>query len=458
MANTYVERTIATGSSPTKLTISMWIKGMADPGAAVQRSFFGFRDNGDTDRFFNIYMSSNGSLYAYWKDSSLVFTLGTMQKFRDPNAWGHFVLAMDTTDATAADRVKMYWNGERITAHEDSLDTITQSKVMDILGDTDGRITVGAAKTGSTWHYWDGCISQVQYVDGLALAPTEFGAVDATTGEWKVGTASYATPGTNGFHLKFENSANLDLDSSSNAHTFTTSGTLTSTEDSPSNNFAIINPVQVEGGGSPAFTFANGNTKVTRSGNWRGHMSSIGVNKGKWYWEIKCTGNVALGIGKFGGDVDNWTYLAGGQSWLGDKNDVWILYNNASSQVKYTGGSSGGNWGTVTGDAEIVMIAFDADNGIIWTGNGGTWHESATEAEIEAGTTTNAMYSGISIGSDFFGSVGAVENGNLEYNFGNGYFGTTAVSSAGTNASGFGIFEYDVPAGFTALCTKGLNE
>ena len=152
MANTYVERTIATGSSPTKLTISMWIKGMADPGAAVQRSFFGFRDNGDTDRFFNIYMSSNGSLYAYWKDSSLVFTLGTMQKFRDPNAWGHFVLAMDTTDATAADRVKMYWNGERITAHEDSLDTITQSKVMDILGDTDGRITVGAAKTGSTWH------------------------------------------------------------------------------------------------------------------------------------------------------------------------------------------------------------------------------------------------------------------------------------------------------------------
>ena len=45
----------------------------------------------------------------------------------------------------------------------------------------------------------------------------------------------------------------------------------------------------------------------------------------------------------------------------------------------------------------------------------------------------------------------------IAFNFGNGYFGTTAVSSAGTNASGNGIFEYDVPTGYTALSTKGLN-
>ena len=45
----------------------------------------------------------------------------------------------------------------------------------------------------------------------------------------------------------------------------------------------------------------------------------------------------------------------------------------------------------------------------------------------------------------------------MSANFGNGYFGTTAVSSAGTNASDNGIFEYDVPTGFTAISTKGLN-
>jgi len=121
-------------------------------------------------------------------------------------------------------------------------------------------------------------------------------------------------------------------------------------------------------------------------------------------------------------------------------------YNN-STQTSY---------GTAASTGDIFMVAFDADNGAIWVGKNGTWFNSATQAEIEAGTTTNAMYSSITM-DDFFVVGATVEDSNLQCNFGNGYFGTTAVASAGTNASGIGIFEYDVPTGYTALSTKGLN-
>ena len=57
----------------------------------------------------------------------------------------------------------------------------------------------------------------------------------------------------------------------------------------------------------------------------------------------------------------------------------------------------------------------------------------------------------------FFGAAVYESSCEVKANFGNGYFGTTAVSSAGTNASNNGIFEYDVPTGYTALSTKGLN-
>ena len=103
------------------------------------------------------------------------------------------------------------------------------------------------------------------------------------------------------------------------------------------------------------------------------------------------------------------------------------------------------------------MVAFDATNGTIWVGKNGSWFNSATQSEIENGTTSNSMYSSIPMTETFFPATCGETNHVAKYNFGNGFFGTTAVSSAGTNASGNGIFEYDVPTGFTALSTKGLN-
>ena len=104
------------------------------------------------------------------------------------------------------------------------------------------------------------------------------------------------------------------------------------------------------------------------------------------------------------------------------------------------------------------MVALDLDNNNLFFGKNGTWLRGATESEIEAGTSTNATFSGSSFNNKFWTWSVCTELENMRMNAGNGYFSTTAVSSAGTNASGIGIFEYDVPDGFTALSTKGLNE
>ena len=450
----YLEKTTS-GMSDGNLkiwTLSFWMK-RAKLGSEQFLWSWGENNSNDGKLLFG-----SGDQLVFMNDGQCGSNQTMTRALRDTNGWYHIVWRCKADEGSNDNRWKLYINGELIPASEYGSPSISNADGIVNKWSTQDCWHGGNARSqqsGSINPFY-GTLSHIHFCDGYAYDASDFGETDATTGEWKIKTNPSVSYGTNGYFIL--KNGNSGTDESPNSNNFTTVGTITKTEDNPSHVFATINPLQAEGGGSPALTFSNGNTKVTRSGNWRGHLSTLGANKGKYYWEIKCTGNVALGIAKFGGDADSWSYMAGGQSWLGDKNDVWILYNNASSQVKYTGASSGGNWGTVTGDGEVVMIAFDADNGIIWTGNNGTWHESATEAEIEAGTTTNAMYSGISIGSDFFGSVGAVENGNLEYNFGNGYFGDTAISSEGTNASGIGKFEFNVPDGFTALSTKGLNE
>ena len=241
MASTYTIRSVSSGETFNKLTVSLWFKGMAD---GTQRGIWGIYDNSDSNKFFGLYYSSNGSLYGYWKEQSsgYLFTLGTMQKFRDPNAWYHFVMTVDTTLATASDRVKYYLNGERITVFEDTLDTITQSKNIDILDDTNGRIQWGGNKISGTQYYWNGSMSHCHMCVGYAYQASSFGETDATTGEWKIKTSPSVSYGTNGgFWFK---DGNQLTDSSTNSNTLTVgAGTLTKTEDCPSNVFCTLNPL-----------------------------------------------------------------------------------------------------------------------------------------------------------------------------------------------------------------------
>ena len=110
---------------------------------------------------------------------------------------------------------------------------------------------------------------------------------------------------------------------------------------------------------------------------------------------------------------------------------------------------------------DIIMVALDLDNNKITFGRNGQWSDGSGNANQTYANST-AAFTNLTAGEFYcpaqtsrsYGS----NSGTTQYNFGNGYFGTTAISSEGTNASNIGKFEYDIPSGFTALSTKGLNE
>ena len=168
--------------------------------------------------------------------------LKTNRLFRDSNAWYHIVVRVDTTQSTAADRVRIYVNGTQ----ETSFSTATypaQNNNQQANENSSMSVTVGG-RTATNDAYWDGQMAHVHYSDGQSYAPTTFGETDSTTGIWKPKTAPSVTYGTNGFFLKFDNSANMGLDSAG-SNNLTTSGTIIQTKDTPSTVYTTLNPNDV---------------------------------------------------------------------------------------------------------------------------------------------------------------------------------------------------------------------
>ena len=218
---------------------------------------------------------------------------------------------------------------------------------------------------------------------------------------------------------------------------------------SSSNVFAVWNPLNQT---NSNMNFTNGNTKLDSSVAWLGQVSTLAMPSGKYYWEIKYgSGNVGCGVGTWGMASTNTNDLSNSNyGYVGKYPGGYELFQNSGQPYKLNNSTNDGNYGSEATAGDIIMVAFDADNNKLFTGINGTWNNSSDPAN-----GTSPMYT-VTSGKLYVPSC-SIENGSLETNFGNGYFGTTAVSSAGTNASGNGIFEYNVPAGFTALSTKGLN-
>ena len=443
MASTTIQRTPSSSGSNTVFTMSMWIK-RSNLGVAQCLWSNGGSPQGQMS------ILAGDDLIVYDGSTTVI---NTNRKFRDVSAWYHIVLTCDA-GASGDDKVKLYVNG----VLETSFATDNRSSFSDLNNVNQSGQEMSIGSNGASGQYFDGVMSHINLIDGTAYGADTFGSIDATTGEWKIKTSPSVTYGTNGFFLKMEDSSNMDLDSSSNALTFTTNGTLTKSECCPSNVFATWNPL-----GATAISYKNGNNTIYNSTNWQNSYSTLGMTKGKYYAEFKTLNadKAVVGINPINtpqstiigisGTNNRWGYGDGAR-------DGRVLTYNGGAGTKSTGGSdSTYSSGSISAN-DILMVAVDMDNYIIWTGVNGTWHNSATATEIQNGTTTNAMFTGFNSTSDTWFFAGTVENSTLEANFGNGYFGTTAISSEGTNASGIGKFEYDVPTGYTALSTKGLNE
>ena len=433
MASTKISRTFSTATNAKKFTLSVWVK--RSKLGAEQQIFS--RSAGQAQ----LYISSADKIQFYDQTSGHNFR--TNRLFRDTNAWYHIVVAVDTTQSTASNRNKMYINGVQETSFEvETNATQNNDTAYNISGIT---YDIGAYNNA---YYWDGYMSHFHFIDGTQYAASDFGSTDSTTGEWKINTSPSVTYGNNGFfYLKDGNSV---TDQSGNSNNGTASGNLTKSEDNPSNVFATFNALMLPG----SMQYQNGNTSIRPQANsvdFQG-ASTLAFASGKWYAEFKYLendGHQMFGISTTKGCAEN------------KRNDEYVGETASGVSIYGSNGNiyennSTTSYGSGFADNAIIMMAVDADNNKIYFGSNGTWYNSGNPSTGTNGYSYNAT--NLAGFKYIVSSNGGVGYDNVDANFGNGYFGTTAISSEGTNASGLGKFEYDVPTGFTALCTKGLNE
>jgi len=460
MASAYLSRTFGTPTNASKFTYSGWIKRSGLGGNQVLL----YANGGNSQNFSNImFNSGNNFFWHILHSNSEVSKLRTNAALRDTNAWYHLVFQYDSTQATANNRTKMYINGVEVTSYGTQTNSGQNSNYH---MNTAVEHFIGAEKGntgGSVGSYFDGQMAHVHFVDGTIYAPSTFGETDATTGIWKPKVSPTGiTYGNNGFFLKFDNSGNMGLDSSGNSNNWTTSGTIIQTKDTPSNVFCTMNLLDF-GVGSNNATLSLVNTKAVSGGsNWRHSHGALGFTSGKYYFEGKQGLNSDGDTGYVFGFCDQ-QYDTTDDPNSGTPNAKFYgrqgttFYTPSGKTDNYFPGSSAG---------DILMVALDLDNNKIWFGTNGTWHNTNGSAgnTSYSSTTLNSSYpdaTSVTIDTSKAGvympMIGSYNDGYIEANFGNGYFATTAVSSAQNPDDGVGIFEYDVPAGFRALCTKSLN-
>ena len=439
MANTYISRTFGTPTNANIWTYSVWIK-RSQLGAD---QCFLAAGTGATDRT-EISFSGSDYIAVYRNIGGSTAGVETSELYRDTSGWYNLVFKNDNGTMT------IYVNGETVTQNTSSLGTnrINQASVVHQIGEI--------VATGNPFN---GSMSYVAFVDGQALTPSTFGETDSVTGQWKIKTS--IVPGGTGFgnngFLILKN-GNTITDQSSNSNNWAlSSGTLTDTKDCPDNVFATMNPLDNY---YPNFNLAYGNTSVGAGNGPRTYLlATMGLAPtGKYYWEIKLQG-------QSNGASSN-SVLFGISQKSTDSTTEDLTDGVASSTVidgsgrVYVEGSLAGTFGSSYEPSTVMCLAYDAVNNKMYFGKDGTWLNSGDPTSGSTGTgaftptATNGAYNNIYIPC---WGVNYNSGYSVAFNFGNGSFNTSAVSSAGTNASSNGIFEHDVPTGYTALSTKGLN-
>ena len=433
-------RTTGTPTSQQKFTCSAWCKRTNVGTFNIIQSFYT-----DANNYLAFDFLTSDRLDVINYAGATTARKITTAVFRDVSAWYHIVASVDTTLATANDRIKIYVNGTLQTAFDTNTAPSQNANLL-----TNATTTAIGVGEGGSIGYHNGYISEIYYIDGQALDVTLFGETDFDTGIWKP-KAYTGTYGTNGFYLQFKNSASLGTDSSGNGNTFTVNNltSIDQTTDTPTNNFATINALENSYSG---LTLSEGNLKgVTTNAYYSLIRSTIGVSTGKWYMEAKCNAQGAsenkwhFGISDFPPSSStsaigtaNYSY-----GWRGEGNT--IFYNGTSTTYGTEGGMSTGM---------IVGIALDLDNNKIYWSRNGTWKNSANPAtntngfSITGASSTNTGFYHFAFG-DYDGDYGYT----YETNFGNPSYSANSY----TDSAGRGNFSYSVPSGYFALCTANLS-
>ena len=443
----FLKRNQADGNKRT-WTYSMWVKrtelGMSD-GMAL---FYAGVYHQATRMFFDAGSEMDQLTIDLASEETTQYRWITKRVFRDTSAWYHVVWRVDTTQSTATDRMRMYVNGVLLTA-DDFQQTATFPQNTDTTANKSNlggqqQMAIGNYSWANNNGIYAGYAAQCALVDGESLAPTEFGEFDEDTGIWKpkdISDLNYGT-GNNSFFLDFETASDLGANAKGNDVNFTLNNITSADQatDTPTNNFCTLNQVILtqantvisQGATSLFSTGASGNTVV----------GTIGVSRGKWYWEFKHigTGGTAYwsAIGYTSSESTDSTQTAGGNS--GYPSHVALLPNGGTFS---NGTIFSGKFNTFSPN-DIAGVALDMDNGDMYLYKNGTIQNSG-----------NPIFTSI---GDFAMPVGSVYLNGCGGYFNFGGFTSYTPASAATDEDGYGTFEYAPPSGYYALCTKNLAE
>ena len=423
----YLTRTGDSGNRRT-FTFSAWFKRSS---FNQTNSIFGAVLNGSNFfmiRFRDIDDPDGGKLQIGNYSGSFDLDLRTSQVFRDLTNWYHIVVAVDTTQSTASDRVKLYVNGSQVT----SFSTATYpSQNFETRVSNGHSEQVGAEAT--SYSYIDGYLAEVNFIDGTALTPSSFG--ETKNGVWIPKAISGLTYGTNGFRLTFADSSSLGDDTSGNGNDFTSSG-LASTDvvlDRPENNFCTLNPLNTNYNRGQV-TISRNNLRFVSSSTNRGFTTGTMKVHGKVYFEVLSRD----GNNGFAG-IQNITNNAGGYT-AGQSFDMY----NGTPRID---GSAQSGTGTFS-DGDIMGVAVDVD-----------------AKSIQFFRNNVSKFSGnYTIDEEYFpflyDSSGGRSSDNIA-NFGQDSSFTGEKTSGSNNAqddNGQGDFYYAPPSGFLALCSANLPD
>ena len=434
----YMHRTPSSAGNRRTFTYSFWFK-LGDM-ATTQRMFLSVR-NSDTTRDNLIFNQGSSGDYRIYLDARVSGSAHTVleptRALRDPSAFYHFVLTVDTTNAVSNERVKMYINGIRETTFTN--ETYPSLNQEFRINNTD-KHSIGRFEFSSPSGYFDGYMAEIHLLDGYAYDPSFFGEFN-DSGIWipKEYTGSY---GTNGFKIDGRDSADLGDDESGNGNDFTASGLAAHDQvaDSPTNNFAVLSPID-----KGSMTLSEGNLKGTSGSSsvWQTSKATMGVKSGKWYWEVRAGGTTYNLHGTVGlaQTLNTTTSIhpgvpSDGYGWYGTNGAIYHNGGQIATESTYT-----------TGD--IISFALDLDDsgGILTAYKNGVSEGNLTTTYKTADT------------DDFiFPAVGLLVSDTCIINFGqDGTFAGNVTAGGNSDGNGIGNFKYSVPSGYLALCTKNLG-
>jgi hypothetical protein len=438
------------------MTISFWMKPDLNFG-------------GDHNNIFSVRPSAGSyAMLVHRTGGEILFEhsgagdiLKTNRLFRDPSAWYHIVLALDSTNSTASLRARLYVNGIEETSFATD-GRASHSQNTDFLFGGTNPHQISGDPTGN--YFYGGYLADFYYVNGTQLAPTSFGETN-DNGVW-IPKAYGGSYGTNGFHLEFketgtsQNSSGMGADTSGNDNHFAVTNLAATdvTTDTPTNNFATLNPLD-----NAVLTLSEGNTKATHSDSGGGeeNRATLGAANGKWYFEFQIQHTVgslnpfAVGMmsntGRNPLESDLKSTEAFTSAWHTDSS-----VNRIESRV--SGSSTLLNCNLSYPDnGDIVNVAMDLDNGRVFFGKNGTYINDASGDTGNPSTGANPPVSFTTGGHFYFPAIHNRGSQGLTVSLNTGQ-PSFSISSGNADANGYGNFEYAVPSGYYALCTKNLAE